>query len=100
MNPRRTWDTTFKRNTYSQDMVAGIAVQVMYLLVFCTAAVTSFRRKDIDPDRSVQASGTGAVGAFASDSEPPWPSNTLPAAEAASVANSAAMIAEPWAAVS
>ena len=37
----------FTDNTYSQDMVAGIVVQVAYLVVFGAIAVVWFRRKDI-----------------------------------------------------
>lgn len=41
------WDTMFTQNTYSQDMVAGIVVQLVYAVVFGMAAVTYFQRKDI-----------------------------------------------------
>jgi ABC-2 type transport system permease protein len=41
------WETMFTDNTYSQDMVAGIVVQVAYLVVFGAIAVVWFRRKDI-----------------------------------------------------
>jgi ABC-2 type transport system permease protein len=42
-----SWRTMFTDNSYSQDMVAGLLVQVAYLVVFGTAAVVWFRRKDI-----------------------------------------------------
>jgi len=42
-----SWETMFTANTYSQDMLAGIIVQVAYLLVFGTMAIVWFRRKDI-----------------------------------------------------
>jgi len=42
-----SWTSMFTGNTYSQDMVAGIIVQLAYLAVFGTAAVVWFRRKDI-----------------------------------------------------
>ena len=41
------WETMFTENRYSQDMIAGIFVQVAYLVVFGAAAVVWFRRKDI-----------------------------------------------------
>ena len=41
------WEPMFRNNTYSQDMVAGLVVQVAYLVVFGTAAIVWFRRKDI-----------------------------------------------------
>ncbi|MGI8661928.1 MAG: ABC transporter permease [Acidimicrobiales bacterium] len=41
------WQSMFTDNTFSQDMVAGIFVQLVYLAVFSTAAITWFRRKDI-----------------------------------------------------
>ena len=41
------WQTMFTDNRYSQDMIAGIAVQLVYLAVFGTAAVLWFQRKDI-----------------------------------------------------
>ena len=37
----------FTQNTYSQDMVAGIIVQLVYAIAFGIAAVTYFQRKDI-----------------------------------------------------
>jgi ABC-2 type transport system permease protein len=41
------WQTMFTANSFSQDMLVGIVVQVIYLLVFGAAAVVWFRRKDI-----------------------------------------------------
>lgn len=41
------WVSMFTENDYSHDMVAGVAVQLAYLVVFGTAAVVWFRRKDI-----------------------------------------------------
>ncbi|MGB8859124.1 MAG: ABC transporter permease subunit [Ilumatobacteraceae bacterium] len=41
------WETMFTDNTFSSDMVAGIVVQLVYFVVFGTAAVLYFRRKDI-----------------------------------------------------
>jgi len=41
------WQSMFTENTFSQDMVAGIIVQLGYLAVFSTAAINWFRRKDI-----------------------------------------------------
>ncbi|MFM2076436.1 MAG: hypothetical protein RJA49_326, partial [Actinomycetota bacterium] len=39
--------TMFTANTFSQDMVAGIVVQMAYLVVFGTGALLWFRAKDI-----------------------------------------------------
>jgi ABC-2 type transport system permease protein len=41
------WQSMFTQNTFSNDLVAGIAVQVAYLVVFGAIAVIWFRRKDI-----------------------------------------------------
>jgi ABC-2 type transport system permease protein len=41
------WERMFTDNTYPRDMVAGIAVQLAYFVVFGTVAVMSFRRRDI-----------------------------------------------------
>jgi ABC-2 type transport system permease protein len=41
------WQSMFTQNRYSQDMLAGIIVQLVYLIVFGTAAVLWFRAKDI-----------------------------------------------------
>jgi ABC-2 type transport system permease protein len=41
------WETMFTANTFSRDMVAGVVVQLAYLVVFGTLAVLVFRRKDI-----------------------------------------------------
>ena len=41
------WQSLFTENRYSQDMVAGILIQLAYLAVFGTAAVLWFRSKDI-----------------------------------------------------
>ena len=37
------WQSMFTENRYSQDMIAGIVVQLAYLVVFGTAAVLWFR---------------------------------------------------------
>lgn len=42
-----SWRDMFVRNTYPTDMLAGLAVQVAYLLVFGAVAIAWFRRKDI-----------------------------------------------------
>lgn len=42
-----SWQSMFIANKYSHDMVAGIVVQLAYLVVFGTAAIVWFRRKDI-----------------------------------------------------
>jgi ABC-2 type transport system permease protein len=41
------WQSMFTQNRYSQDMLAGIIVQLVYLIVFGTSAVLWFRAKDI-----------------------------------------------------
>ena len=41
------WQTLLTENRWSGDMVAGVIVQLAYLVVFGTAAVVWFRRKDI-----------------------------------------------------
>jgi ABC-2 type transport system permease protein len=41
------WQSMFTENRYSQDMVAGIIVQLAYLAVFGTLAIVQFRTKDI-----------------------------------------------------
>lgn len=41
------WQTMITENKFSHDMVAGILVQVAYLVVFGTAALWWFGRKDI-----------------------------------------------------
>jgi ABC-2 type transport system permease protein len=41
------WESMFTDNRYSHDMIAGLIVQLAYLVVFGTAAVIWFRRKDI-----------------------------------------------------
>lgn len=41
------WQSMFTDNTFSQDMIAGLVVQVAYVVVFGTAAITWFRHKDI-----------------------------------------------------
>ena len=41
------WQTMFTDNRYSHDMIVGIVVQLAYLVVFGTAAVLWFQRKDI-----------------------------------------------------
>ncbi|MCZ7538218.1 MAG: hypothetical protein M5T61_21310 [Acidimicrobiia bacterium] len=42
-----SWTTMFTANEFSPDMVAGILVQVGYLVVFGGAAIHWFSRKDI-----------------------------------------------------
>jgi ABC-2 type transport system permease protein len=42
-----SWTSMFTDNTYSHDLIAGILVQVGYLVVFGTAAIVYFARKDI-----------------------------------------------------
>ena len=42
-----TWQTMITQNTFAHDMLAGIIVQVAYLVVFGSAAVWWFSRKDI-----------------------------------------------------
>ncbi len=41
------WESMFTRNSYSHDLVAGVAVQLAYLVVFGAVAIVWFRRKDI-----------------------------------------------------
>ena len=41
------WQSMFTANQYSHDMIAGIVVQLAYLVVFGAIAVVWFRRKDI-----------------------------------------------------
>jgi ABC-2 type transport system permease protein len=41
------WEAMLTKNQYPSDMVVGVAVQLVYLAVFGTAAVIWFRRKDI-----------------------------------------------------
>jgi len=41
------WQSMFTQNSYPHDMVVGIFVQIVYLVVFGTAAMLWFRRKDI-----------------------------------------------------
>jgi ABC-2 type transport system permease protein len=41
------WQSMFTDNTISQDMIAGVVVQVVYLVTFGIAAITWFRYKDI-----------------------------------------------------
>jgi ABC-2 type transport system permease protein len=41
------WETMFTQNQFSSEMLVGIAVQLAYLVVFGTAALVWFRRKDI-----------------------------------------------------
>ena len=42
-----SWSSMFTENRFSHDMVAGVVVQLAYLVVFGTAALLWFRRKDI-----------------------------------------------------
>jgi ABC-2 type transport system permease protein len=42
-----SWEPMFVNNRYPHDMLAGIAVQLGYLVVFGTAALIYFKRKDI-----------------------------------------------------
>jgi ABC-2 type transport system permease protein len=41
------WQTMFLENRYSPDMIAGVIVQLAYLVVFGAAAIAWFNRKDI-----------------------------------------------------
>ncbi len=41
------WETMLTKNTFSGEMVLGIVVQLAYLVVFGSAAIVWFRRKDI-----------------------------------------------------
>ena len=42
-----SWQGMFTDNSYSHDMIAGVVVQLGYLVVFGGAALVLFRRKDI-----------------------------------------------------
>ena len=42
-----SWESMFTQNRYSDDLRAGIIVQIVYFVVFGTLAVVWFRRKDI-----------------------------------------------------
>jgi ABC-2 type transport system permease protein len=42
-----SWQPMFTENRFPKDMAVGLAVQVVYLVVFLTAAVMWFKRKDI-----------------------------------------------------
>ena len=42
-----SWQSMFTDNHYSHDMVAGVMLQVAYLVIFGGLAVVWFRRKDI-----------------------------------------------------
>lgn len=42
-----SWQSMFTSNSYSHDMIAGVIVQCGYLVVFGTAAIVWFKRKDI-----------------------------------------------------
>ena len=41
------WEPMFVNNRYPRDMIAGLLVQLGYLIVFGTAALLYFKRKDI-----------------------------------------------------
>ena len=41
------WQSMFTQNRYSQDMLVGIVVQVIYQAVFGTIAVIWFKSKDV-----------------------------------------------------
>jgi ABC-2 type transport system permease protein len=41
------WEPIFRNNAYPHDMIVGLGVQVAYVVVFGTAAVVWFQRKDI-----------------------------------------------------
>jgi ABC-2 type transport system permease protein len=43
----QSWEPMFLNNRYPHDMLAGIAVQLGYLVVFGTLAIVYFKRKDI-----------------------------------------------------
>jgi ABC-2 type transport system permease protein len=43
----QSWTSMFIENRFSHDMIAGIVVQVAYLVAFGGAAIIWFRRKDI-----------------------------------------------------
>lgn len=42
-----SWEPMFTANSYPHDMIVGIAVQLAYLVVFSSAALVWFQRKDI-----------------------------------------------------
>jgi ABC-2 type transport system permease protein len=42
-----SWEPIFTENRYPKDMLVGVIVQVIYLVVFGTAAFVWFKRKDI-----------------------------------------------------
>jgi ABC-2 type transport system permease protein len=42
-----SWEPMFRDNVYPHDMVVGVIVQLVYLVVFGTAALVYFQRKDI-----------------------------------------------------
>jgi ABC-2 type transport system permease protein len=42
-----SWEDMFTQNQYPHDMIAGVVVQVAYLVVFGALALVWFRRKDI-----------------------------------------------------
>jgi ABC-2 type transport system permease protein len=42
-----SWTSMFTQNSFSHDMIAGILVQLAYLVLFGTAAIIWFRFKDI-----------------------------------------------------
>ena len=42
-----SWQAIFTRNQFSSDLVAGVGVQIAYLLAFGGLAIWSFSRKDI-----------------------------------------------------
>jgi ABC-2 type transport system permease protein len=42
-----SWTSMFTDNTYSHDLIAGVLVQIGYLVVFGAAAIIVFSRKDI-----------------------------------------------------
>jgi ABC-2 type transport system permease protein len=41
------WEPMLTQNQFPRDMIAGIGVQVAYIVAFFTAAVVWFKRKDI-----------------------------------------------------
>ena len=41
------WQSMFTQDHYSKDMLAGIIVQLAYLVVFGTIAIVRFQTKDI-----------------------------------------------------
>jgi ABC-2 type transport system permease protein len=41
------WEPMFRANAYPHDMLVGVLVQLAYLVVFGTAAIVWFQRKDI-----------------------------------------------------